>query len=100
MFEQLIACVVHGGHGGVGLQGAGGEFVGEVFPRVEVFEHAGDGFEVFGLEVDGCVWGGGGGRYSGGEERGLEKEGTVGAEVGGCRGGAHAEAYDGGFEVA
>lgn len=41
MFEELIAGFVDGGGGGVGLEVAGGEFVGEVFACVEVFEEAG-----------------------------------------------------------
>ncbi len=42
MLEELVAGVVHGGDGGVGLQG-GGEFVREVFSCIEVFEDGGGG---------------------------------------------------------
>lgn len=44
VFEELVAGLVDGGGGGVGLQAAGGELVGEVFACVEVFEEAGGGF--------------------------------------------------------
>ncbi len=44
VFEELGAVVVDGGGGGVGFEGAGGEFVWEVFAGVEVFEEAGCGF--------------------------------------------------------
>lgn len=44
VFEQLGAGVVDGGEGGVRGESAGGEFGGEVFACVEVFEHAGGGF--------------------------------------------------------
>ena len=46
MFEELGACVVDGGLGGVGLERARREFVREVFACVEVFEEAGSCFEV------------------------------------------------------
>ena len=44
MFEELRSCVVDSGEGGVGGEGSGGEFGGEVFACVEVFEDAGGGF--------------------------------------------------------
>lgn len=55
VFEELGARGVDGGRGRVGLQGSGGELVGEVFACVEVFEEAGGGFDVGVLEVDGVV---------------------------------------------
>ena len=57
MFQQLLACVVHGGDGGVGLECAGGELVREVFTCVEIFEDGGGGGEVFVWEDDGGVCG-------------------------------------------
>lgn len=44
VFEELGAGFVEGGGGRVGLEGSRGEFVGEVFACVEVFEEAGGGF--------------------------------------------------------
>lgn len=55
MFEEVGAGGVEGGGGGVRLEGARGEFVGEVFACVEVFEEAGGCFEVLVDEVDGAV---------------------------------------------
>ena len=52
--EELAAVAVDGGGGGVVFEGAGGELVGGVFARVEVFEEAGGRFEVVVFEVDGA----------------------------------------------
>ena len=70
--EELGARVVDGGRGGVRLQGSGGELVGEVFARVEVFEEAGGCFEVFVFEVDGAVL-----VYTVGLVMGVETRGEV-----------------------
>ena len=80
-----------------------GEFGGEVFACVEIFEYGGDGGE-------GDVWEGDfgricfrvGGGEGGGKVGGAEEEGAVGGEdgVGWGVGGADGEVYYGGFEVA
>ena len=44
VFEELVAGLVDGRGGGVALQTSRGEFVREVFARVEVFEEAGCSF--------------------------------------------------------
>ena len=84
MPEELVAGGVDGGDGRVGLEAAGGELVGEVFACVEVFEHGGDGDEVFIGEGDGGV----GGCDGGGEIRRLDQESLMGCEGGGFRGAA------------
>ena len=66
----------------------------EVFARVEVFQHGGGGFQVFGREGDGGVCGCDGG----GEVGGLGQEGLVRGEGGGGR--ANLEGYYWGFEIA
>lgn len=43
VFQQLRAAVVDLRRRGIGFEGSAGELVREVFARVEVFEHAGDG---------------------------------------------------------
>lgn len=82
VFEELVAGLVDAGGGGVALEAAGGEFVGEVFARVEVFEEAGCGFQVVVFEVDGVFLERG--AVSGGEGRervgiGLTGEAESGA---------------------
>lgn len=54
VFEELVAGLVDGRGGGVRLEVPRGEFVREVFARVEVFEEAGGGFQVVVFEVDGA----------------------------------------------
>ena len=70
--EELAAVAVDGGGGGVVFEGAGGELVGGVFARVEVFEEAGGRFEVVVFEVDGAFLEGRGGW--------LVRVGTAGRE--------------------
>ena len=55
VFEEVSSCGVEGGGCGVVLEAPGGELVGEVFARVEVFEEAGGRFEVLVVEVDGVA---------------------------------------------
>ena len=55
MLEQLRAVLVNRGGRGIGGESAVGEFGGEIFARVEVFEEAADGLEVGVWEVDAVV---------------------------------------------
>ena len=57
VLEKLVAGLVDGRGGRVGLQVARGELVGEVFARVEIFEEAGCRVQVVVLEVDGALLG-------------------------------------------
>ena len=53
VFEELVAGLVDGRGGRVGLEVARGELVRKVFASVEVFEEAGGRFEVVVFKVDG-----------------------------------------------
>ena len=52
VFQQLGPVLVDGGRGGIRREGAVGEFGGEVFACVEVFEEAAHRFEVGVGEID------------------------------------------------
>lgn len=97
MFQQLRAAVVDLRRRGIGFEGSAGELVREVFARVEVFEHAGDGVQVVVDEFDARV---ARRRELLGEEGGLGEKSSVRHKEG-LRIPAADEEFDhGGFEVA